>query len=244
VDFVVKDIKEVELKLYKIKNKDSQCFDKNKHKLGTNKYMFSRYHIDNPQIIYQYISAQNPKNSSSNYDGVKLNHMLILNGGGEKFEDNKYSKLMNDYSYIGTKGNKSIFISKEFNHQFAKENYNLEILDIYKEEYIYLEEYHFLDEFDPHNAQSIDDFTITDQDSLCIIPSLPIGKPIDKYEWEFINMSTLDKKSIKFDTSIQEPFIASKKKKFLDPGYYSVIFRYKIGNNIKEIKLDSVFRKI
>lgn len=247
IDFSVIDMNNLELKIYKIKNKDSKDFDKYKHKLGTNKYMFSRSSSNNSKIFYQYISAQNPKSGNINedYNGVKLNHMLILNDSDKTFENsNNNSELMNDYSYIGTKGNKSIFISKEFNHQFVKENYKLSMSNIYKEEYIYVEENHFLDEFGVQDSKSITDFTITDEDSLCIIPNLPISKKINYYEWEFINMSSLDKKSIKLDTSIQEPFIAPTKKQFLEPGYYSIIFRYKLGNQINEIRLDSAFRKV
>ena len=105
------------------------------------------------------------------------------------------------------------------------------------------------------NDEKLDYYTITDNDALCIIPDIAFGKHIDEFEWEFINMSSPSKKSIKplvhnqdgskSYVSIKEPFISPDTESFLDPGYYSIIFRYRLigDDKVNTVTLDSAFIK-
>jgi hypothetical protein len=46
------------------------------------------------------------------------------------------------------------------------------------------------------------------------------------------------------DRSIKEPFVASPNKEFLKPGYYDIIFRYRLsGEKIHEVKISNAFLK-
>lgn len=119
---------------------------------------------------------------------------------------------------------------------------------IYREDYIFVPEFHKLVELGPADDKrlpTINDYTITDEDAICVIPSLPHGKYIDKYDWEFINVSKPNKESTKLNY-IKEPFITDNNKSPLDPGYYNIKFNYRLTNEnkINSVVLDSAFRKI
>ena len=47
-------------------------------------------------------------------------------------------------------------------------------------------------------------------------------------------------------TDINEPFIANNKENFLEPGYYNIVFRYRLSGETKinEIVLNSAFLKV
>lgn len=91
---------------------------------------------------------------------------------------------------------------------------------------------------------SLNDYTITDEDTLCVIPEMKYSTiKLTDIEWIFKNTSTKEKEEYKF-TSIKEPFIGNNVKKQLKPGYYNIIFNYKIGNTLNQVILDSAFRKI
>ena len=90
----------------------------------------------------------------------------------------------------------------------------------------------------------IEDYTISDTDTIVAIPEAKYnGLTIHDTEWIFINKSDVgEKREIKM-ISTAEPFINKDIKKALDPGYYDVIFRYKVGNEPHEVRLNSAFVK-
>lgn len=91
---------------------------------------------------------------------------------------------------------------------------------------------------------SLDDYTINDKDTLCVVPEMKYSNvDLDDTEWIFTNVTLIHKPSYKF-TSVKEPFIGKDIKENLEPGFYNVTFRYKIGNTWNETTLDSAFRKI
>ena len=116
---------------------------------------------------------------------------------------------------------------------------------IYRNDYIFLPNRHTLEEIGIGELSSLkkENFMIGD-DAICVGANIKYSKDIQDYEWEFINV-THPSKSIKLQKSIGNPFIASLSEKPLYPGYYNVIFRYRLteGNQINEIRLDSAFYK-
>jgi hypothetical protein len=67
-------------------------------------------------------------------------------------------------------------------------------------------------------------------------------KYIEDPEWEFENISKPHtSKPIKLKY-VKTPFIANSDYKLLDPGFYNVKFRYRLGQTIQEVSLDSAFR--
>ena len=106
---------------------------------------------------------------------------------------------------------------------------------------VFIPDFHTLEKF---GGSKLEDYTIYDDDALCIMPIIKHGKKIQEMMWEFVNVSDLKKTSIKIADTAQ-PFIANYTKKLLDPGYYNVIFRYRLAgeDQINEIRLDSAFIK-
>lgn len=234
-----------------------------------NEYMFNRVKnnkqtcADVDNILYkQYIVS-----SSDSYNGVKFNHLLIISdlekvpvyirenyfiltrevdrdiidlNNGEWYERFELSKKLNKKVY-------TICISKEFNFKYDKSK--IEGLNIYRNDYIFVPEFHELITFGQKPVNKKEDlsyYTITDSDTLCIIPDIVYGKCIKQFEWEFINNSSLTAQKIELPKSIKDPFIINNKKRPLDPGYYSIKFRYRLSNdesNIHEIVINNAFLK-
>ena len=95
------------------------------------------------------------------------------------------------------------------------------------------------------HGQSLEDYTVDDYDTVVAIPEAKYNKlTVKDVEWSFINKSQVGaEREIKM-ISTKEPFIGKDIKKRLDPGFYDVIFRYKVGSVPHEIRLNSAFRKI
>ena len=115
---------------------------------------------------------------------------------------------------------------------------------IYRNDNVFVPCYHELEELNAEKIQDMEHFTVSDQDALCVRPTIEYSKSISEYSWEFINMSDPKRKSIKLKNSIMDPFIANATQSFLDPGYYSIKFRYKYGDKTNTITLDSAFKKV
>ena len=118
--------------------------------------------------------------------------------------------------------------------------------EIYRNDYIFYPDFHELVEFGTEDEKQLKFHTITDDDALCVIPELAYGKLINEAQWEFINVSKIDMPSIIPTVDIKEPFIASDKAKPLEPGFYNIVFRYKLvgEDKINTITLDSAFLKV
>lgn len=170
-------------------------------------------------------------------DDKNKNHILILKND---VQNNQY--LEDNYfifkRQINEQNTYTICISKEIGHIPAINE--LKKLDIYKNSYAFIPGFYTLEEFGEGNI--LQNYTIAQNELLCVKPRLSYGKHIVKHEWEFINTSVIPHKTIKLDRSINSPFIAPINPEKLDPGYYDVIFRYKLDNdNVNEIRLDSAF---
>ena len=95
------------------------------------------------------------------------------------------------------------------------------------------------------HGQSLEDYTVEDCDTVVVIPEAKYNKlTVKDVEWIFINKSQVGaEREIKM-VSTKEPFINKDIKKRLDPGFYDVIFRYKVGSTPHEVRLNSAFRKV
>jgi hypothetical protein len=195
----------------------------------------------------QFIPARlaNPYRTSDNkYKGVCLNHLLIIEG---HHNDNPY--IRDNYflqNRITADAEYTICLSKLYGF---KPDYGKILVKTYKDEYVFYPDFHKLVEFGKPEfgkSDTIDSYVITDQDAICIIPELSYGKLIKEAQWEFINTSDPTYPSIIPPTDISEPFITSENESFLEPGYYTIIFRYRLAgeDQINTIKLDSAFLKV
>lgn len=230
------------LKVYRVQNIRSP---KEEAFFNINNYIFGRQTgKTNTTPTKQYLSTKlvDPNTYKNwGYTGVCLNHLLILEGPTNHYVDVNY------FTFELTRGGVryTICISKRF--AFKPQDIFLEGLSIYRNDYIFVPEYHKLVELGSERGDRKEDikyYTITDDDTLCVAPELAFGKCIEDIEWEFVNVSSLEKISI--PGSIKEPFIANTSKTHLTPGYYDIVFRYRLSgeDQINTVVINSAFRKI
>lgn len=213
---------------------------------GINDYIHTMYSRD-VAVYKQYIPA-----STLNSKKIGLSNILILRGDYRKhiyLKKNYFIFVRNSYELKLDKLSLqnddvlttpyTICISKVFNFKPILNDFDKSI--IYKNEMVFIPDFHTLEKF---GGSKLEDYTIYDDDALCIMPIIKHGKKIQEMMWEFVNVSDLKKTSIKIADTAQ-PFIANYTKKLLDPGYYNVIFRYRLAgeDQINEIHLDSAFIK-
>ena len=230
------------LKVYRVQNIRSP---KEEAFFNINDYIFGRQAgKTNTTPTKQYLSTKlvDPNTYKNwGYTGVCLNHLLILEGPTNHYVDVNY------FTFELVKGGVqyTICISKRF--AFKPQDIFLEGLSIYRNDYIFVPEYHKLVELGSERGDRKEDikyYTITDDDTLCVVPELAFGKCIEDIEWEFVNVSSLER--ITIPGSIKEPFIANTAKTHLTPGYYDIVFRYRLSgeDQINTVVINSAFRKI
>jgi hypothetical protein len=138
-----------------------------------------------------------------------------------------------------------IFISKEY--EFKPDARYIAYLKnispkekiVYRNEWIYVPQFHYLE---PMSTNTLEDYKVGRNETLCVIPDAKFLKYISEYEWKFYNASTMEYIDL---NSIKEPIIADKERREIPVGYYDIIFRYKLSSDpsgqVHEIKLDSAF---
>ena len=108
---------------------------------------------------------------------------------------------------------------------------------MYSNGYRYFSEFYNMKEL---NGNTIDDFTITDEESLCITINLKFGKYIKDYEWIFKNLTTGE--NYYPTMNVYSPFMTHENINLLSPGFYDIIFKYELYDGRKqEFKLNSAF---
>lgn len=273
IKFSVIDYNSVSLNIYKIQNVQiptDSMLDRNSE---LNNYILSLRKITGNSNAIQYIPAHigNLNKSEFKWKGVCLNHLLIIHGDlrellsspeFEKFGSVFFDVVKNHYFIryrkdIYGKVKYTICISRVFGftptdneniyslYKFFKEDVKGKPY-FYREDNIFIPQFHKLIKFGPleyDKIKSLKHYTITDEDTLCVIPDLSYGKHIDGFDWEFINVSTGKTIGLKYT---KEPFIANNKPYPLEPGYYNIRFNYKLTNDDKlnTVSLDSAFKKV
>lgn len=245
----VLDTENVQLDIYKIVATKTTSMEYS----GMNNYLTSIQKTDqdsiNDAFNRQYIKVKKDES------GVKLSNMLILVG------DYKKSQYLNKHYFIFTKNTFKTTITNDGLEWIKDENLNLipdqiyticiskdfwfkpdlSLIDnenVYKNEMMFIPNFHTLI---PFGGNTLKDYIVTDNDTLCVIPSLKHGKKINGIEWVFINNTTGD--VVKLKGSVQQPIIVGCDDIGLPPGYYSVKFRYMLQNSEHEILLNSIFIK-
>jgi hypothetical protein len=97
-----------------------------------------------------------------------------------------------------------------------------------------------------HKLVSLEDYKVSEQDVLCVIPQFKYTKQIiDKPYWTFTNNSKnteiVTKDKTDKNISILGPYISNFKPNQLEKGYYSIKFNYKLQDTIISIEKNNVF---
>lgn len=238
--------------------------EKLQHVRRFNDYMFTHLNHEQPyDYNYNvfYVNALT-KNESSD-DGVKLNKVIVFNAAGLSNLPQDcldYINMWFDIQHRESPTDTYTIISKMFvNDMSDSDKVYINNILMYLEHYIirngfgFFPQHHYLEEiglgYDKESGHykygmNIDDYTITNKDTLCVIPEMKYnGLKFDDVEWVFTNVSTQEKETI-HTRSIREPFVSNNIKKELAPGFYDIEFNYKVGDQWNKVKLNSAFRKV
>lgn len=253
VKFNVIDTNNASIKLYKIVQNDKIKIGRTNP--GINEYVFGRISksgsknwFKNPYKQYIPTILGNPREiKNENKEGVYLNNLLIIKKTPDRIDPSTDEYLTSHYfMWNVTRGKKDYVICLSKTFGFTPNSTKLAKYKaaraIYKNEYIFYPEFHHLKEI---TGDDISDYIVTDEDAVCVIPNITFGKFIEDAQWEFVNTSDLNDKSIIPPVDIKEPFVAESSKKLLDPGYYDIIFRYKLMDHkdYNTVILKSAFLK-
>jgi hypothetical protein len=172
----------------------------------------------------------------------------------EDIISNEYTKnntqVLKKYKIIKDEGTQEVSITNEVSYtifiipkdgKVDDNKINKELL--VRDDYVFYPQKHHLEEIGVGDKPTLNDYTFKQDDVLMVVPETKYLKSIEEPEWEFINVSKRDSTPITFD-SIRTPFVANSEYKLLEPGFYDIKFRYKLGQTIQETILDSAFRII
>ena len=251
VKFNIKDYGQTKLNIYRIRNLGSLYDCKIGQANQLNNYLNTRRSDGVP--IMQYIPSKiiNPIAYDENnkiiweHKGICLNHLLIYNDwNNDTIESLKQNYFLLKRPIKNNEGTISktylICVSKQYG--FQPDPLQVPQDGIYRNDYIFVPEFHTLVPL-VENERNINDYKVTEADALCVVPEIPYGKSIDECDWEFINTTKQTKVSL---GPVKEPFIANTEKSPLEPGYYSIVFRYRLTGEekINTITIDSAFIKV
>ena len=256
-----------DIKVYRIKSKDFEKLESMGYDPQFNHIMTHIRELSSvPDLLIQYI----PASLDANNDGAKLNNVVVIDMSKLYMPANVLPKFIEicfpstfwrvytketqntskPYSYLIAVSKRYIYNTNQLYNpdqylKIAIETYcnNIDYKTVgrycmIRNDVGFFPENHYLV---PIEGDKLKDFTVGRNEALCVIPELDYSRlDVSEYEWVFTNMST--GKDIQL-RSVENPIIAEKDSRFLDPGYYKITFRYKLGSNegIQEISRNSAF---
>ena len=253
-----------DIKVYRIKSKNYDDINKGIYDPQFNHIKTHIRELSNiPDILTQYI----PASLDANNDGVKLNNIVVIDLSKLNISSANIDLFVKECfphvlwkAYVKRDESGAptyiIAISKKYiyneNQLYNPDQYLKRAIGLYcpttsyeegrysmiRNDVGFFPENHYLV---PIEGDKLEDYIIGRNEALCVIPELNYSRlSSNDYEWIFTNMSTGREIQLR---SVKNPIIAKKDSKFLDPGYYKVTFRYKLGNNtgVEEISRISAF---
>lgn len=121
---------------------------------------------------------------------------------------------------------------------------------LYRNDSGFFGQFHHLEPLAEDEATDpITSFFVHPEEVLCVVPDIKFAHDITESEWEFKNVSKNKSYIVKSNDnehtiSAQTPFVAPNKG-MLEPGYYDVIFRYKIKSSddtVRTLRRNSAFK--
>lgn len=261
VTFNVLDNSSKNIKIYKVKYNTKPVHSDKTQFISPQDYIFTHYRgksiadkdKQSKMFIPEYIQ-QLSKSDLSTFDDVFMHKTIIITGTeplNEVISDyaiRKNTEVM--YKYKWEKGKKQISEGETPTYTIyilptntpVDFELNIDKSRLVRNDFVFYPNKHHLEPIASGNNVSIDDYTFTQKDVLMVVSNSKYLKYIEDPEWEFENISKPHtSKPIKLKY-VKTPFIANADYKLLDPGFYNVKFRYRLGQTIQEVSLDSAFR--
>jgi hypothetical protein len=251
LSFSTIDVDNLSLSIYKIvskKNVNAFTYD-DFYTTDMNDYFF-KIQNTNPMVYNQYLPYM--PNPDENYNGIKLNRTIVVDVRGlTRMELTQTRMRLADYLLFYRYGendsiNYIIGVSKFFNAPTPPTiEYSNKVI---RNDLGFYPQFHTIKRL---NGNSITDYTISQYDALCVIPEIHkygntyerfrYGHLIEGSEWEFINQS--ENLTTSHPSSARASYISSNNGEPLKDGFYDIVFRYRIGGEQRELRLNSAFRK-
>jgi hypothetical protein len=192
--------------------------------------------LDNETVIVNVSVSFDDKNNTYTYYfsyddmnfSININPLKLLSYTTNQPEDEYFL-------YDGVLDNQSYYIYN--NSEFVKK-------DISGKGYTTKTQELFIPQF--HKLVPLDDYKVSEQDVLCVIPQFKYTKQIvNKPYWTFTNNSKnteiITKDKTNRNISILGPYISNFKPNQLEKGYYSIKFNYKLQDTIISIEKNNIF---
>lgn len=204
----------------------------------------------NPMTYHQYLPYM--ENPTADYRGVRLNRTIVIDVRETlAYEISRLRLKLAGYLLFDRTGEDGsvryiIAVSKRFNE--STPDGVIGHYKVIRNDLGFYPQFHTLERI---GGNTIEDYTISQYDALCVIPEIHkwgntyerfrYGHLIESSEWEFVNRS--QNLVTTHPSSARVPFISSNNGKILDDGFYDIVFRYRMGGDDRELRLDSAFRK-
>ena len=257
INFSILDNSNRTIKIYKVKynteneHTDSSLYPKVQTYMNTQYRGVIKAEIDDDEydkLINDYVSKRTkfflPERlytvEQNKTDGIFLHRTIIAKGKEELKNTPPVGKVTTLYKYNndGTTKNTIHILPLETPLDYQ---HGIDRSSLVRDDYVFYPEKHHLEEIATGSNVTLDDYTFTQKDVLMVVPDTKYLKYIEDAEWEFTNISKIKSKPIILN-SIRTPLIANTDYKLLSPGFYNIKFRYKLGETIQEISLNSAFR--
>lgn len=247
ISFSILDTSSKDIKVYKVKyNTSEEHKDITKYPEVGN-YVFSQYNNNESDLTWNKFFLP-----TKDEDGVYLNRTIIMKGNVsiEKIISEEYTRnntqVLKKYKIIKDEETEEVSITNEVSYTIfiIPKDGKVGVIPknkLVRDDYVFYPQKHHLEEIGLGDESTLNDYTFNQYDVLMVVPETKYLKYIEDPEWEFINVSKRDTTPITFH-SIRTPFVANSEYKLLEPGFYDIKFRYKLGQTIQETILDSAFR--
>lgn len=236
-----------------------------------NDYMFSHTRLNDEGSYYYKVFIPGAEYSLADSNNVKYNHVIAFDA--KALEDPRVIEqlITNNRISVFDVAQREVSEDKKYYILISKKFYGDDkgfdivvqnILDVLRNTAVYgncliryelgfFYQHHYLEELGVGRSDngyeyglSLDDYTITDNDTLCVVPDMKYSNiTFEDVEWIFTNASTKEYRNVEYK-SILEPFVGADVKKGLTPGFYNITFRYKLDDTWNEVTLNSAFRKV
>lgn len=235
ININVRDDSDSDIKLFKVSRmslNDRIILNNLPSSDGLNNFTFSN--ISNNSGYHKYVQYL-----PTSKIGMGVSHVVHI---GFETESEK-SNIKKNYNYIWLERNTKtakymVGISKKFIDEMTNERYKYSKV-------IYNTTEFFENEMIlacMHELKEYDNRDIKIGEVLCVSPTVLISKEISESTWIFKNDSTGEYWE-EDGLNIQEPFIADfKLSQNLTPGYYTIIFKYKLGETTNTKEFSSCFK--
>ena len=266
IDFVVEDVDNLNINVYKVQAKDdSNGFT---YLDFSNTYNYRYFFANQPSKIeydengpvvnnkcyymqyLPYMSPQNPLFES--YKGIKLNRTVVIKASDfTKYDLTNIRYWFKNYlefqKKVEDKLTYLVFVSKYFYEELPSHIYEHPEYEIIRNDLVFYPQFHNL-----IRMQGIaeENYTISQYEAVCCAPEINInrnnikpfkyGHKLIDYEWTFCNSAINE--YIYNPSSSRQPFVV-KDNGLIKPGYYDICFKYSLSDGIQgECTLNSAFR--